>query len=85
MIQSDQIHSLDAENNVFWTFMGSFPWNVIPDSLKNADATYQGSIFVISQDILHNYLKNYVGHIIAKSTKVLNHINDLIKAFIRYK
>ena len=42
--------------------------------LKNAGATYQGSMIAIFQDMMHKEIENYVNDIVVRSGKGENYI-----------
>lgn len=51
--------------------------------LKNVGA-YQRAITVIFHDMPHGCLEDYVVDIVVKCKEVSNHVNGLIKVFLRY-
>ena len=46
---------------------GTFCWNTIPLSLKNAGATYQRDMTTIFHGMMHKYMEDYVDDTLEKS------------------
>lgn len=73
----------DTEKIAFRTLFGNFYYTVMPYGLKNASATYQCAMIAIFDDMMHNYLEDYVDDIVVKSKKALDHLGDLRRVFKR--
>ena len=57
----------------------------MPFGLKNAKATYQGTMTTLLHDIIHKEMEIYVDDIIIKSKRVKDHLIDLRKLFERLR
>ena len=57
----------DQEKTTFTCIWGTFCWNVMPFSLKNASATYQRTMTTIFHDMMHKNMEDYVDDTLAKS------------------
>ena len=53
----------------------------MPFGLKNAGATYQGSMTTLFHDLMHKEIEVYVDYMIAKSQTKEGHVEDLLKLF----
>lgn len=62
---------------------GTYCWNVMPFSLKNAGATYQRTMTTLFHDMIHTIMEDYVDDFLAKSNTRDDHLNILAKIFDR--
>ena len=72
----------DEELNAFHTPKGNC-YKVMPFGLKNARATYQMVMQRIFDNILHKNVECYVGDLVVKSKKRMEHLQDLRQVFER--
>ena len=73
----------DQEKIAFTYPWGTYCWNVMPFSLKNAGATYQRAMTTIFHDMMHTIIEDYVDDILAKSRNRKDHLQVLEKVFSR--
>ena len=57
----------DKAKTTFTTHWGTYSYNVMPFSLKNADATYRWAMVTMFHDMMHKEIEVYVDDMIAKS------------------
>ena len=67
----------DQDTTVFRTLKGIFYYRVMPFGLKNARAIYQRAMQTTFEDMLHKTVEYYVGDLVVKFKKKLNHLQDL--------
>ncbi|PKA52966.1 RNA-directed DNA polymerase like [Apostasia shenzhenica] len=67
----------DEEKTAFITDYGTYSYNVMPFSLKNAGATYQRMIDVVFKGQRGKNLEAYVDDILVKSKTLTEHLGDL--------
>jgi hypothetical protein len=76
-----------AEEDIYKTafrcpdFVGLFEWVVMSFSLKNAEATYQRAMNLISHDLLGIVVEVYIDDIVVKSAGLDSHLANLHRAF----
>jgi hypothetical protein len=75
----------DMEKTTFITPWGTFCYRVMPFGLKNAGATYQRAMTTLFHDMMHKEIEVYVDDMIAKSQTEENHVEDLLKLFLRLR
>uniref|UniRef100_A0A2N9GNK9 Reverse transcriptase domain-containing protein n=1 Tax=Fagus sylvatica TaxID=28930 RepID=A0A2N9GNK9_FAGSY len=75
----------DKSKTAFVTHWGTFMYDVMPFSLKNAGATYQRAMVTLFHDMIHHEIEVYVDDMIAKSRTTQDHLIDLCKLFQRLK
>ena len=75
----------DRSKTAFVTHWGTFVYNVMPFSLKNAWATYQRAMVTFLHDMIHHEIEVYADDMIAKSHTTQDHLTDLRKLFQRLK
>jgi hypothetical protein len=75
----------DKSKTAFITHWGTFVYDIIPFSLKNAGATYQRAMVTLFHDMIHHEIEVYVDDMITKSRTKQDHLTDLRKLFQRLK
>src|ERR1044072_6513452 len=75
----------DMEKTSFITPWGTFCYKVMPFGLKNAGATYQRAMTTLFHDMMHKEIEVYVDDMIAKSDTEEEHIEYLLKLFLRLR
>ena len=75
----------DAEMTTFRTPLGNFYYIVMPFGLKNAGATYQRVMTVIFQDMIHNYVEDYVDDWVVKSKERQDHLKKVFERSREYE
>ena len=78
----------DKAKAVFTTYWGTYAYDVMLFSLKNACATYQRPMVTLFQDMMQKEIEVYVGDMIAKSRTPRDHLTNLRKLFrhlVEYK
>ncbi|XP_070002847.1 uncharacterized protein [Nicotiana sylvestris] len=75
----------DAEKTTFTTPWGTYCYQVMPFSLKNAGATYMRAMTAIFHDMMHQEIEVYVDDVIIKSRTQDDHVRDLRKFFERLR
>ena len=75
----------DKSKTAFITHWGTFMYDVMPFSLKNAGATYQGAMVTLFHHMIHHEIEVYVDDMIAKSRIIQDHLTNLRKLFQRLK
>ena len=78
----------DKAKTAFTTHCGTYAYDVMPFSLKNAGATYQRAMVTLFHDMMHKDFEVYVDDMIAKSRTTRDHLVDLRKLFrclIKYR
>uniref|UniRef100_A0A2N9EGY2 RNase H type-1 domain-containing protein n=1 Tax=Fagus sylvatica TaxID=28930 RepID=A0A2N9EGY2_FAGSY len=75
----------DKSKIAFVTHWGTFVYDVMPFSLKNAGATYQRAMVTLFHDMIHHEIEVYVDDMIAKSRTTQDHLTDLRKLFQQLK
>jgi len=73
----------DQEATAFRKPKGIFCYKVMSFGLKNAGATYQRPMQTIFDDMLYKAIECYVGDLVVKSKKRVEHIQDLRQIFER--
>ena len=76
-------HQKDVEKTAFRTLIGNFYYTVIPFDLKNAGATYQGTMKAMFHDMIHQEIEDYVDDIVVKSKRREDHLEVLRRVFER--
>ena len=78
----------DKAKTMFTTHWGTYAYNVMPFSLKNAGATYQRAMITLFHDMMHKEIEVYLDDMIAKSRTPSDYLIDLRKLFkhlVKYK
>ena len=78
----------DKAKTAFTTHWGTYMYDVMPFSLKNAGATYQQAMITLFHDKMHKGIEVYMENTIAKSRTTKDHLVDLRKLFkclIKYR
>nr|XP_023871640.1 uncharacterized protein LOC111984244 [Quercus suber] len=71
----------DQEKTAFITNQGLYCYRVMPFSLKNARATYQRLVNQMFSRQIGQNMEVYVDHMLVKSRKAEQHLDDLKEAF----
>ena len=71
----------DKSKTTFVTHWGTFVYDVMLFSLKNAGAIYQRAMVTLFHDMIHHEIKVYVDDMIAQSRTTQDHLTDLRKLF----
>ena len=78
----------DKAKIAFTTHWGTYTFDGMPFSLKNASANYQQAMVTLFHDIVHKEIEVYVDDMIANSCTPRDHLIDLRKLFkclVKYK
>ena len=75
------MHEADQEKTSYVTSQGLFCYKVMPFSLKNAGATYQGLINKMFTQQIRRNVQVYVDDMLVKSRREENHLEDLKETF----
>ncbi|GLJ30928.1 hypothetical protein SUGI_0616090 [Cryptomeria japonica] len=73
----------DQHKTAFTCAWGTYCWNVMPFSLKNAGATYQRAMTIIFHDFMHTLMEDYVDDLLCKSVTRDSHLAILGPIFDR--
>ena len=73
------------EKTTFITPWGTYYYKVMPFGLKNAGATYQRVMVNLFHDMIHKEIEVYVEDMISKSKTEDDHLDHLIKLFVRIR
>jgi hypothetical protein len=75
------LYPKDREKTTFITDRGLYYYKVMPFRLKNVGATYQRLVNKMFRDQIRQNMEVYVDGMLVKSVHLLNHTQDLHKAF----
>ncbi|XP_024027182.1 uncharacterized protein LOC112093283 [Morus notabilis] len=75
----------DEELTALRTPRGIYCYTMMPFRLKNAGVTYQMTMTVVFDDMLHNTVECYVDDLEVKTKEMEYHLNDLKRVFDRLR
>jgi len=75
----------DQEATTFRTPKGIFCYKAMPFGLKNAKVTYERVMQTVFEDMLHKSVECYVDHLVVKSKKRSDHLQELRQIFERLR